>query len=210
MMGKQISELFNKLDSSTYNHSIRVMDIAIEVEKYLNLSDKNLSHAALLHDIGKIYVPMKILDKVGKLSPLERELLNLHSYAGYMILKDYGFAEDICRIVLYHHGLNPVMIRPIDRYNNNSVLEQSFMLHSIDEFEALTSDRPYHRGVPAYKALEIMLKEENHHPKVLEYISKVLEKELPANSALHRCHNISGTNLNIQIMDLMSTEKIAL
>jgi putative nucleotidyltransferase with HDIG domain len=187
-MNKQITEIFDKLDSSTYNHSIRVMDIAIEVEQYLKLPDNNLSNAALLHDIGKVYIPMRILDKIGKLSDLERELINLHPYIGYMILKDFGMNEDVCRIVLYHHGFYPITIQKINQYGNDRVLDQASMLHSIDEFEALTSDRPYHRGVLAHEALEIMQREENHHPKILEYISKTLEADT-VKSALHRSND---------------------
>jgi putative nucleotidyltransferase with HDIG domain len=202
-MEKVLEEIFKSLDSSTYNHSIRVMDIALEVEQYLRLPDHNLSSAGLLHDIGKFYIPMNILDKVGKLSPLEKELMDLHSYFGYQILEDFGLDEDVCRIVLYHHGINPITIKEIEPYDKASVLDQAYMLHSIDEFEALTSDRPYHRGVPARKALEIMQDEANHHPKVLEYISKTLGTgSMASKSAIHR-NSISATNLNLHFMQLI-------
>lgn len=185
-MENKIMSLFDRLDSTTYNHSIRVMAIASEIEKYLSLDNNYLSNAALLHDIGKIYVPSVILDKVTRLNDIEREIINLHPYMGYKILKSFGMNEDINRIVLFHHGFNPPTIQYVEEYNNAEVMELAKLLHSIDVFEALTSDRPYHRGVSAIEALRIMESEGKHHPDVLSYIFDVLNGNINGVSAVHR------------------------
>lgn len=173
----ELSELFNKLDSTTYNHSIRVMKIAAEIESFYGIEDDSLSIAALLHDIGKIYVSHKVLDKVAPLSSLEREIVSLHPYYGYQILKNYDIDEEICRLVLYHHGLKPICISPIEPYYTDKIKDRSKLLHSIDSFEALTSDRPYHRGYTSQEALNIMLGESGHHKIFIDYLQFLIKSK---------------------------------
>ena len=186
-MQNEIYSVIHKLDSITYNHSIRVMCIAREIEDFYKLEERLIGNAALVHDIGKTYISSKILDKKERLDLVERELINLHPYIGYRMLKQMGVNEDICRIVLYHHGLHPVLLRELEPYQNPMINDMALMLHSIDSFEALTSDRPYHRGLLATEALEIMIKESGHHQAVLDYLIHMLDDgEASENSAVFR------------------------
>lgn len=185
-------DILRRLDSTTYNHSVRVMMISAEVEEYLCMTDHKMMCAALFHDIGKLYVPFEILDKKDKLSSLERELIDLHPYFGYCMLSSLGVEEDICRIVLYHHNFNPLTIHDLGRYNNEDVYEKAQILHTIDAFEALTSDRPYHRGLPSKEAIKVLLRENNHDSRALKYLMEVSNKEDSVKSAVHRF----GTDLN--------------
>lgn len=173
MNEKGINEYFNRLDASTYNHSVRVAALAMEYERLINLGDIDLSQAALVHDLGKIYISTKILDKVGKLSLLEREIVDLHPYIGYRILRGMNVREEVCQIVLYHHGTRPPILSQIEPYDAPEVYDKALMLHTIDSFEALTSDRPYHRGCSAHEAMDIMFSEEGHHLGVMEYLSSI-------------------------------------
>lgn len=177
MMGNQIFELFWRFDSITFNHSARVYELAREYEDHYKFSDRRLSRAALVHDLGKVYISPRILDKIGSLSGLERELVNLHPYIGYCLLKDEYVDEDICRIVLYHHGTDPLVIAPVKADLRDDIVELASILRSIDAFEALTSDRPYHRGLPVAQAIEA-LKCDNitHHTEVLKFFER-MEKE---------------------------------
>ena len=165
-----IFDIFNRLDSTTYNHSIRVMSLAKEFEAAYEYNNEDLSKAALVHDIGKIYVSSKILDKTRSLSKVEKELVRLHCYIGYEILRSLGVKEDICQIVLCHHGENPIALSPVLCSNNKEVLDRASILRSLDAFEALTSDRPYHNTIPTKAAIQLMIKEGYHHPKVIEYL----------------------------------------
>ena len=186
-MQTEICNIVHKLDSITYNHSIRVMCIAREIEDYYNLTTSLVSNAALVHDIGKTYISSKILDKKECLDLIERELINLHPYIGYKMLKQMNVNEDICRIVLYHHGVHPVLLEKVEPYQNPLINDMALMLHTIDSFEALTSDRPYHRGLLATEALEVMIKESGHHQAVLDYLIHMLDNEkMHENSAVYR------------------------
>ena len=177
IMKNHILKYMERLDSLTFNHSARVMMIASEIEEYMGVLDHKLMNAALFHDIGKIYVPYNILDKNGRLTKLERELVDLHPYSGYIVLSDLGVDEDICRIVLYHHGFSPLYIRDLPHYNTGLIYQKTCILRTIDSFEALTSDRAYHRGLPSRDAIDILLKEGIYDVTAMEYLKKMSESD---------------------------------
>lgn len=209
MLGYELfSSRFNTLDSTTFNHSVRVMSIAQEIEDYYHLPDDKLSMAALVHDIGKIYVSSKILDKKGNLSVLERELVDLHPYIGYRILKSFDVDEDICRLVLYHHGPDPTVIEYVPEYDNENIMDLANLLHSIDSYEALTSDRSYHRGYLANEALDIMLKESGHHKKFIDYLCHITQKpSYESRSKVFRNHeNNEHSHINVVFENLIGTD----
>lgn len=184
-MRRKIISYLEQLDAITFNHSVRVMMIAEELEEFMGIDDHKLMSAAIVHDIGKLYIPHRVLDKNGSLTSLERELIDIHPYVGYSFLKDLGVSEDICRIVLYHHGFSPICIKRLNQYDNASVYQKSVALRTIDSFEALTSDRPYHRGVPSYEAISILLNEGNFDKSVMRFFEKVLEMDIK-DSAVRR------------------------
>lgn len=172
------------LDSMTYNHCVRTKQIAQEVETKFGLHTNLLSQAAILHDIGKIYVSTKILDKPDKLSKLERQIVDLHPYMGYMILQELNeqtkkdkkhrekdmISDDVCNLVLFHHGIFPPMLEPLEIEKTEETRKYALMLHTIDAFEALTTDRAYRRGYTQRKAVEIMDKEPSHDKNVLDFL----------------------------------------
>lgn len=198
----QMIDMMKRLDSMTYNHSVRVMMISAEIEEYLGMTDHQLMYAALFHDVGKIYTPFNILDKNERLTKLERQIIDLHPYIGYSMLSELGIDEDICRIILYHHGTQPLTIQDVGHYDKDSVYEKALILHTIDAFEALTSDRPYHRGVISKEALKIMMRGEKYDKKVLEYIMEISSKEEMGESAIHRMYQKESNRIDF-VKDLI-------
>jgi len=191
-MKQQIKKYLEQLDSMTFKHSVRVMLISEEIEEYMGLTDHKLMNAALLHDLGKLYIPHNILDKNGRLTKLERELIDMHPYIGYTLLSDLGVDEDICRIVLYHHGFKPLHIRDLEHYDYGCIYQKSSILRTVDSFEALTSDRSYHRGVPSKDAINILLREKNYDEVAMEYLIKASSNISMKSSAVRRGgHDIS-------------------
>lgn len=201
-MKNDIYGMFYRLDSITYNHSVRVMALAKEFEEYSGQKDDVLSQAALMHDIGKVFIAEKILDKVDRLTVLEREMVSLHPYIGYHMLKDLEINDEICQIILYHHGKHPATLSDIASVPTREIFDRSLMLHTIDSFEALTSDRPYHRGHVPKEAIEIMKQESDHHPLVMEYLTRTAEQTPAKVSAVHRSHYMQDSDL----IDDMLTE----
>lgn len=194
-MKNDVYGIFGRLDSITYNHSIRVMALAKEFEKYSKAEDDILSQAALMHDIGKVLITTKILDKVDRLTPLEREMISLHPYIGYKMLTDLHINETICQIILYHHGKHPTALSKISFSPDSAILNKSLMLHTLDAFEALTSDRPYHRGYIPKEALDIMCRESDQHPAVMKYLTEAASQPPAKVSAVHRSHYMQDIDL---------------
>lgn len=198
-MKQQIMKQLEKLDSMTYKHSVRVMLICEEIEEYMGVEDHKLMNAALLHDVGKLYMPGMILDKNGRLTRLEREMIDLHPYIGYTMLTDLGVDEDICRIVLYHHGFKPLCIREPEYYDCSLIYQKACILRTVDSFEALTSDRSYHRGVPSKEAIEILLNENNYDKVAMEYLKIASADEKYKDSAVKR----QGRDVSIESVESM-------
>lgn len=150
-----VMELMGKLDFVTYSHSCRVWQMAVEIEERMGMADGILSASAFVHDIGKYYIPATILDKRGSLTPLEREIIDLHPYIGYCILDGMGVCGEITHTVLCHHSMKPKALKPLPACRGR-VGELAGMLKTLDVFEALTADRPYRRGVTKKQAYEFM------------------------------------------------------
>lgn len=168
----EIRSIMEKMNSTTYNHSLRVWELALEVEAHFQMTDEVLSTAALVHDIGKYYIPERILDRHEGLSPLERDVIDLHPYLGYRILEDYKVGEAVKRIVLYHHGMKPRLLAPLPEFYSVTTMEKAKMLHTIDAFEALTTDRPYRRRMSVGRAATFLEGQEGYHSRTLLYLKE--------------------------------------
>jgi HD-GYP domain-containing protein (c-di-GMP phosphodiesterase class II) len=102
-------------------------------------------NAALLHDIGKIGVPDRILQKDGVLSATEYAVMQQHPEIGYGILKRLVVFADLAEIVRYHHERYDGLGYPVGLKGEAIPLE-SRVLAVADAFDAITSDRPYRQG----------------------------------------------------------------
>lgn len=166
-----VYSMLQQLDNQTLSHSTRVNNIAESIEYALHLPGHDLSDAGLVHDIGKLYISSLILNKVEILTTLERQIINLHSYYSYKILKDLNVNDRVCNIVLYHHGIKPLTLENIPRCEDIEVLKYAKMLHTIDTYEALTSSRIYRNAFSQEEALSIMKKEDGYDKNVIDFLS---------------------------------------
>lgn len=132
-------------DPYTAGHQLNVALIAREIGKKMNLTKTEIHDlwiAAMLHDIGKIYVPSEFLARPGHLTEMEFNILKQHPQMGYNILKHIEFSSPIAEIVLQHHercngsgypnGLSHKEIRPEAR-----------IIAVADVVEAMSAHRPY-------------------------------------------------------------------
>ncbi len=94
-------------DSYTYRHSMIVSGIAVAFAMRLGMRNadvQRIATGALMHDIGKVHIPLNILDKPGKLSPSERAEINKHpGYGAEILRKDAQFDDEVTDIALHHH-----------------------------------------------------------------------------------------------------------
>lgn len=136
----------------------------------LGENEHQLKIAACIHDIGKVFYNPAILKKKGPLTMTERTLIDMHSYLGYQELKILGMEEEICQIVLFHHGTDKERMG-LFQNPNKTIVWKADILRCCDIFEALTEDRPYRNGMSLEDSLYI-LERSNIPKKILEAMEK--------------------------------------
>lgn len=143
-------------DSYTRGHCQRVMEISCELARTMGLCEKDiddLRYAAILHDIGKIGISATILNKQGKLTDEEFDEIKKHPYIAYNILKDIDFLKNGLDGVLQHHERYDGKGYP-NGLKGDEICVFGRILCVADAFDAMTSDRPYRKGMSMETALK--------------------------------------------------------
>lgn len=153
---KVLLSLIKRKDEYTANHCKRVMKLAVGYAKHYNYPSseiKTLKYASLLHDIGKIIVPKKVLNKPDKLTVLEFDSIKKHPLAGFFIISKITFLENEAVIIKHHHeridGLGYPYGLSGDELNNLSKV-----LSVCDAFDAMTNHRIYRKKLSHTAAVE--------------------------------------------------------
>lgn len=134
-------------DIYTSGHSKRVAFLTHELSKKLGLRGidcENIHIAAHLHDIGKIGVPDKVLNKHGKLLPHEWDYMKMHPQIGYDILSKSKKLKHIAKMVLYHHERWDGKGYP-NRLAQTDIPLGARIIAICDSIDAMTSNRPYRK-----------------------------------------------------------------
>lgn len=142
-------------DQYTKGHSQRVMRYSLLIGKGLGLSEnslKTIKLAGLLHDVGKIGIPEAIILKKGPLNEHEYKIMKRHPYIGYLIVKDINYLKAGIPFVLYHHEKLDGSGYPYGLKDDKIPLFARIAAVA-DYFDALTSDRPYRKGLTFNEAL---------------------------------------------------------
>lgn len=150
-----MAKILELRDPYTAGHQQRVARLACAIAREMGLSEEQVDGifmAALVHDIGKIYVPAEILNRPAKLNETEMDLVKTHPSIGYDIVKTIDFSQPVGRIVMQHHERIDGSGYP------NSVLGRDIMLEArilavADVVEAMASHRPYRPAFSIDEAL---------------------------------------------------------
>lgn len=151
-----ISKIAELRDPYTAGHQRRVTDLSCAIARILGLSEEvilNLSYGSHIHDIGKIYVPAEILNKPGKISAIEFQMIQSHVELGYNIIKEIDFPDVISTMVYQHHERLDGSGYPLGLIGDQ-ILKESRILAVSDVVEAMTSHRPYRPSLGIEAALE--------------------------------------------------------
>jgi putative nucleotidyltransferase with HDIG domain len=136
-------------DPYTAGHSQRVQEIALSVARELGIVGRELDaigHAGLFHDIGKLGVPDAILTKPAKLTVQEYELMKQHPADGATIVAKFGRLRDAVPLIRHHHERWDGQGYP-DRLAAESIPLGAAIVGLADAWDAMTTDRPYHRAL---------------------------------------------------------------
>lgn len=148
-------------DSYTRGHSERVASYAETLGVAVGLDKetcRNLKRAGLLHDIGKIGIPLEYLQKPGKLTTEEYEVVKLHPSIGYDICRPLKTMAPLLPLIRGHHERLDGRGYP-DALSSDAIPTALRCLITADIYDALTSDRAYRRALPQEQALQIMREE---------------------------------------------------
>jgi PAS domain S-box-containing protein/putative nucleotidyltransferase with HDIG domain len=150
-----VSLTVEKRDPYTAGHQYRVAQLSVAIGQELEMDADRLEGlrlGAMIHDIGKIYVPAEILNRPGRLSKAEFEMIKSHSEVGFDIIKDVQFPWPVAQMVLQHHERIDGSGYPKGLRGDEIILEAQ-ILAVADVVEAITAHRPYRPAVGLDKAL---------------------------------------------------------
>ncbi len=152
---KSIVAAIDAKDPYTEGHSKRVVEYSMMIAKGMDMrleERKQVELSSILHDVGKIGIPDRILGKKGFLTKKERSYIEKHPIMGAEIIKPIEKLKNLVPNVLHHH----------ERYDGNGyplglkgleIPVVSRIICVADSFDAMTSDRPYRRALPLDRAL---------------------------------------------------------
>ena len=147
-----------------YVHSANVALLTVIQAKSLNLSKDQISQigiAAFLHDIGKLGMPLEILNNPGKLTDEQFEIMKQHPLIGAQLLIQYrNSIGELPALIAFQHHLK----YDLSGYPKNATFSKDLNLGSLhttisDVYDALRSNRSYRPSIPCEKVYEIMQKE---------------------------------------------------
>lgn len=166
-------------DAYTGSHIEYTAEIAKSVARALKLPAseiKDIEHAAVLHDLGKVGISEKILAKKGPLTPSEKEVIKTHSSIASEILKDIHGLRGAVQGVLYHHECFDGSGYPLGLKGDEIPLSARIVAVA-DVYQALISERPYRKAYSKNRAIEIIKKESGSHfdPKIVKIFLKVIQ-----------------------------------
>ncbi|MEW5829854.1 MAG: PAS domain S-box protein [Chloroflexota bacterium] len=167
-------------DEETEGHTLRVTEMTMKLAKVMGISEKEFTHirrGALMHDIGKMGIPDKILLKPGTLDEAEWEIMKLHPVYAYEMLQPITFLRPAVDIPFCHHEKWDGSGYP-RRLKGEAIPLAARIFAIADVYDALTSDRPYRKAWPKEKAVAYIIEQSGKHfqPEVVEAFVRLVTK----------------------------------
>ncbi len=175
-----IAKTVDAKDENTSQHSQRVSEYSVLLARQLGFSDEeceNLRRAALLHDIGKIGIPDRILNKPARLTDEEYTIMKSHVTKGADILKDFTLIDHVVEGALYHH----------ERYDGkgyqSGIAGEAIPIYGriisvADAFDAMTANRVYRKKLDTEYVIGEFEKGRGTQfdPKIVDALMALIEK----------------------------------
>ena len=192
-------------DQVTSGHIRRVQRHSVVLARELGIADAHqinaIEAAALLHDLGKLAMPEHILNKPGKLTPVEFEQMKTHATIGADILATIDFPYPVEPIVRHHHEMWDGKGYP-EGIRGEDIPIGARILAVVDCFDALTSDRPYRRALTPDQATAVLVHRRGtqYDPRVIDAFIAVRDRLIDAVALSARSGAESGRQADIREM----------
>lgn len=181
-IANSLSVALGERDAHTRQHSERVVRLATELGRALELSEREVELLALgaqFHDIGKIGIPDRVLGKPAAFEALEWECMKQHPVIGERIILAIGAgdATDVARIVRHHHENFNGSGYP-DGLGGSDIPLFSRIVSLADNYDAMATTRPYHKARSHRMVMDILSSEVGikHDPDLLHTFSSIIEQ----------------------------------
>jgi len=179
-MLSSFSKIISLKEPYTGNHSLRVAKLALLIGREMKIDENRLlalKYASFLHDLGKIFIPSEILNKYGKLSSHEYNLVKEHVLKSYEIIKDIKFPYPTHEIILQHHERINGSGYPYGLKGDEILLEAK-ILSVADVVDAMTSNRPYRAPLSVEKVIEELTTNKGilYDEEVVETTLRIIKK----------------------------------
>ena len=176
----KIVEQVEEKDCYTRNHGSRVQVYTIKIAEKLRLSPEkidDLAWAGILHDIGKINIPDEVLNKPGRLAPEEFEMIKNHPAEGKRMIEG-TLLEYLSDIIAQHHERLDGSGYPYG-LKADKILLGAKIIAVADVFDAMTTDRPYKKGMDHLSAIIELKGLTGIHfdPEIVKALEEILEEE---------------------------------
>ena len=148
-------------DRETEGHTKRVTEMTVRLARALACTDEEIVHirrGALLHDIGKIGIPDEILQKPGPLTDEEWVRMRKHPQYAYQMLAPISYLKQALIIPYYHHERWDGSGYP-HKLKGEEIPLFARLFAIVDVWDALSSDRPYRKGMPPHEVIDYLRKE---------------------------------------------------
>lgn len=165
-------------DGYTRGHSERVGQASTMIARELGMDDERtevLRFAGILHDVGKLGVPTRLLTKDGPLTPEERRVIELHPEYGHEMVRGISFLGEARAAVLHHHERLDGSGYPYG-LAGHQIPESARVVAVADAFDAMTSNRSYSRARPVPVALDELQRCAGDHfdPRMVEALVRAI------------------------------------
>ena len=170
-------------DNDTEHHVRRTQQMGLKLAQRIELTDmqqSNLSLLCLLHDIGKIGVPLEILNKPGRLTAEEWKILQSHTVKGYAIANSNNELKGIAEEIRHHHERWDGRGYP-DGLSRESIPLLSRVIAVVDAYDAMTNNRSYRSAVTPARAVEELKRcaGSQFDPYIVSEFIKMLREDMP-------------------------------
>lgn len=145
-----LSEAVDAKDRYTSGHSRRVAEYSRQIAARMGKTKEELDdiyYTGLLHDVGKIRIPVDIINKPGKLTDDEYNIIKIHTVTGYHILRSISENSSLAIAAKYHHERYDGMGYP-NGLSGTNIPEIARILCVADSYDAMTSNRSYRKALP--------------------------------------------------------------
>jgi putative nucleotidyltransferase with HDIG domain len=175
-----LAEALEAKDATTAKHSQRILHLAMQVADRLGLDEdakEILRYAAVLHDIGKIGIAERILQKTEKLTWEESEEIKKHPRLGAALVKKVAFLSSVAPVIMAHHEWYDGRGYP-EGNTGDAIPIEARIVAVMDSYDAMISDRPYKKAQStAYAIKELKANAGSQFdPRVVDAFLSVLEE----------------------------------